>query len=58
MFNSAFPLDSFANLKVVPEAEKSLRKSDLEAGSLEEWKSRAFMSPIVLRKSKLDFGGN
>ena len=58
MFNSAFPLDSFANLKVVPEAEKSLRKSDLEAGSLEEWKSRAFMSPIVLRKYKLDFGGN
>lgn len=58
MFNSVFPLDSFANLKVVPEAEKSLRKSDLEAGSLEAGKPRAFRSPIVLRKYKLDFRGN
>ena len=58
MFISAFPLDSFANLKVIPESEKSLIKSDLEAGSLEAGKPRAFRSPIVLRKYKLYFRGN
>ena len=58
MFISAFPLDSFANLKVIPEPEKSLIKSDLEAGSLEAGKPRAFRSPRVLRKYKLDFRGN
>ena len=31
MFNSVFPLDSFANLEAVPEAEKSLRKWQLRS---------------------------
>ena len=49
---------SYVLMKVIPESEKSLIKSDLEAGSLEAGKPRAFRSPIVLRKYKLDFRGN